>query len=125
MTPLFLIALLLGQAPMVDERVFEEARLFVDRSVEAFVNPESSIALPPKSYWEDALEALDIVYTLEPSPSVAQKLTMFCSALTPALCPAIRGKPFCFAHRPLPSMIMARCFGKLPLLLLNAFILTI
>ncbi len=52
---------------MVDERVFEEARLFVDRSVEAFVNPESSIALPPKSYWEDALEALDIVYMLEPS----------------------------------------------------------
>ena len=62
---------------MVDERVFEEAKLSVERSVEAFVNPESSIALPPKSYWEEALDALDIVYTLEPSRVVEGRYLFF------------------------------------------------
>jgi len=29
----------------------------------------------------------------------------------PAACPAVRGKPFLVAQRPLPSMMMAMCSG--------------
>lgn len=75
---LFLILLIwLPQAPMVDERVFEEAKLFIERSVEGFVNPESSISLPPKSYWEEALESLDVVYAMDPSRVVEGRYLFF------------------------------------------------
>src|SRR5512141_477115 len=32
---------------------------------------------------------------------------------TPLLCPATRGRPLRSAHRPLPSMMTATCFGRL------------
>src|SRR5699024_11107421 len=37
--------------------------------------------------------------------------TILCTTVMPSLCPAIRGRPFLLAHRPLPSMIIATCFG--------------
>ena len=40
--------------------------------------------------------------------------TIRCRAASPALCPAVRGKPILSAHRPLPSMTQATCFGIAP-----------
>ena len=50
------------------------------------------------------------VRTLIPNsadPSITSR-----TALMPARCPATRGKPRFRAHRPLPSMMMAICSGK-------------
>src|SRR5699024_5379492 len=40
-------------------------------------------------------------------------LTVFWTTSTPSLCPAIRGSPLFFADLPLPSIIIAICFGIL------------
>src|SRR5699024_4816116 len=40
--------------------------------------------------------------------------TILCTTVMPSLCPAIRGRPFLLAHRPLLSMIIATCSGGFP-----------
>lgn len=61
---LFFFAFLLFQD---DERAYEIAKEEVALAVEVFVNPDSSIALPQKSHWEDAMLAVDMVLDFDPS----------------------------------------------------------
>src|SRR5215468_10415476 len=44
-------------------------------------------------------------------PSSPAAVTAARTASAPRLCPAVRGRPRCFAQRPLPSMMMATCAG--------------
>src|SRR5260363_136927 len=44
-------------------------------------------------------------------PRSAHALAMSRTTSTPLRCPAMRGNPFCMAHRPLPSITMAICCG--------------
>src|SRR5690606_19934343 len=57
--------------------------------------------------------SVENAYTVRAStPSWAAVCTVLFRALTPARCPAARGRPRSWAQRPLPSMMMATCRGK-------------
>ena len=45
-------------------------------------------------------------------------------ALTPALCPAVRGRKRFFAQRPLPSMTTATCLGNVLFVLLSCAVIS-
>src|SRR6185503_11993997 len=48
------------------------------------------------------------------TPALTAALIVRRTASAPRLCPAVRGRPRCRAHRPLPSMMMATCRGCCP-----------
>ena len=60
-----------------DERAYEIAKEEVELAVQAFVNPESSIALPQKSHWEAAMLAVDMVLDFEPSRLIEGRYLFF------------------------------------------------
>ena len=56
------------------------------------------------------------------TPILAQCLTTLRTLCTPFWCPLGRGKPLDFAQRPLPSIIMAICFGGALTLFIDALL---
>jgi hypothetical protein len=46
------------------------------------------------------------------TPSSAQSSVASLTGVTPAECPKMRNLPFLFAHLPLPSMMIAMCWGS-------------
>ena len=60
-----------------DERVYEIAKEEVEIAVQQFVNPDSSISLPPKSHWEAAMLAGDMVLDFEPSRLIEGRYLFF------------------------------------------------
>ncbi len=60
-----------------DERAYEIAKEEVELAVQAFVDPDSSIALPPKSHWEAAMLAGDMVLDFEPSRLIEGRYLFF------------------------------------------------
>src|SRR5690606_31654793 len=56
-------------------------------------------------------------------PKDPQASTIFFTVLAPCSWPKTLSFPFCLAQRPLPSIIIAICFGKLSLLIISSFII--
>ena len=60
-----------------DERAYEIAKEEVEIAVQQFVNPDSSIALPPKAHWEAAMLAGDMVLDFEPTRFIEGRYLFF------------------------------------------------
>ncbi len=60
-----------------DERTYDIAKEEVEIAVQQFVNPDSSIAMPPKAHWEAAMQAVDVVLDFEPSRLIEGRYLFF------------------------------------------------